>query len=239
MLKISIIEDNKKETQELMDVLTEWANTAFEKTDITVFSSGEEYFEKKIDETEDLIILDIKLDGMSGMEIANRLRSERRRCHILFLTAYSEFALEGYQYHAINYIVKPITVEKISKTLYEIVDEQRSHMYTFTDNSGSIIQLPFDDILYIISEKHSVKLHTRTNIFTENISISDIIGRLPKTFIRVHRSYIANMVNVERVSRTELVLTDQSAKPVPVGRSYAPDVQKRFAEYAARFERWG
>lgn len=236
MLNIVIIEDDEKEVQDLLSVLQAWEKQALASIHTMVYPSGEEYFQDSHPASEDLFILDIKLPGMSGLEIAQRLRSERRKCQILFLTAYADYALDGYQYHAINYIVKPVTLGNISKTLYEIMDAQLSHSYAFSEKSGSLIQIPFDDILYVISEKHSVHIHTRSKIYTENVSISEIIGRFPKTFVRIHRSYIVNMVNIGKLSRSSITLIDYNGDPIPVGRSYAPEVQRRFAAYSTRFE---
>ena len=236
MLNIAIIEDNEKEAQEVLSVLEEWAKQAFETINAEIYPTGEEYFKDPHPVIEDLFILDIKLEEMSGLEVAQRLRSEHRKCQILFLTAYADYALDGYQYHAINFIVKPVTLEKISKTLYEILDARLSHSYAFSEKSGALIQIPFDNILYVISEKHAVHIHTRSMVYTENVSISEIIGRLPKTFVRIHRSYIVNMVNIERLSRTAITLIDYAGDPIPVGRSHAPEVQRRFAEYSTRFE---
>lgn len=237
MLKITVIEDIKEDADELKSVLQEWEEKAAQELYVSYYKSGEDYFASSHLQNEDVFLIDIKLSGMSGIEFAKKIYAERRKSHIIFLTAYAEYALEGYPIHAFHYLLKPVTYDMINVPLSELVDEKFAHLYHFQKSDGSVVQLNFDDIYYIISERHSVVIHTDSDTYTQNISISDIIGHLPRTFVRVHRSYIVNMVNITNMKRSEITLSDSAVTTIPIGRSHIPEVQMRFAEYASRFER--
>lgn len=107
-IKIVIIENNLKELQELKKELNIWGNKYSIQIVINSYPSGELYFSKHGTFDDDIYFLDIQLDGMSGLDIAKNLRLKNYNGEIVFLTAFCEYVFEGYQVHALNYLIKPI-----------------------------------------------------------------------------------------------------------------------------------
>lgn len=172
----------------------------------------------------DLLFLDIQMPEMKGTDFAKMIPSDTQ---IIFTTAYSEYALEGYELNALDYLLKPITFERFLKAVNKakIADETKTADQAITVKSGyDLYKLKYADIRYIESDSEYVKYHTADRKIMSNQSLKALEKILPGSlFIRVHRSYIVNRQMVTGLKGRDLLLGDVE---IPVSDSYYERVKE-------------
>lgn len=172
----------------------------------------------------DLLFLDIQMPEMKGTDFAKMIPSDTQ---IIFTTAYSEYALEGYELNALDYLLKPITFERFLKAVNKakIADETKTTDQAITVKSGyDLYKLKYADIRYIESDSEYVNYHTADRKIMSNQSLKALEKILPGSlFIRVHRSYIVNRQMVTGLKGRDLLLGDVE---IPVSDSYYERVKE-------------
>ena len=176
----------------------------------------------------DLIFLDIDLGGMDGMALARKIRETDSEVPILFLTNHREYVFEGYEVQAFRYLLKPVTED----TLFPLLDElqtmrgqEKPHL--LLSLGGETQKLFLSDLLFVESDNHYLTLHTAagTETFKKNLSefreelsaAWQASGGTGECFAAAHRSYLVNLAHVERITRTECLLSDGTKIPVSRG----------------------
>ena len=232
-LEIIIIEDQPIEANRLHDELNFWSTNKNFPISIRKYSSGEEYFNTQKTHTASVYFLDIQLTGMNGLEIATRLRQEEYKGHLIFLTAFREYVFEGYQVHALNYLLKPIQRSALIPCMDEVAETLMGNNYIFR-NKQEIIQIPYHEILAFSSNMHYVDILTLSGTFCQYTTLKSIIEYLPKEFIQTHRSYIVNMAHIHKLSGNTIVLSNHMT--VQIGRQYLNNVRLSFSNYSVRLD---
>lgn len=189
--------------------------------------------EKKID----LIFLDIQMPEISGLEFA-RIIGENTR--IVFTTAFSQYAIEGYKVNALDYLLKPISFEKFLEVAKKALDffenknkflTMKQDRFIFIKSEYKLQKVCFDDILYIEGVKDYVKFYIADG--SKNImslmNMKKVEEFLPSPeFMRIHRSYIVHMPKVSLIDRFRIVMGEQY---LPISESYKDNVQKYIEEH--------
>lgn len=186
--------------------------------------------EKLRKEPVDLLFLDINMPGLSGIEL---LRSMNSRPLVIFTTAYSEYALDGFELDAVDYLLKPIAFGRFLKA----VEKARSRGGTANEKTSEIIsvkadgkwyRIPEEDILFAESSGDYVCLHTIEKKLTFYETLKNFQSRLsPEHFIRIHRSYLVNLHHVQYLEGNMLNVEGHS---LPVGATWRDDVRSRFSD---------
>lgn len=183
----------------------------------------------------DIMFLDIQMPELTGVEFIKTLQQKPA---IIFTTAYSEYALEGYELDVIDYLVKPFPLDRFIKAVnkaIEFIDFKRSAGKTDQDTMGSnyillhadhkIYKVNLDDIQYIEGLKEYVSYFTKEKRIIVLQSLKSIEESLPSNkFIRVHRSYIVPINKIKTLDGNQVQIGD---KLIPIGRSYKEEVLKR------------
>lgn len=167
----------------------------------------------------DLLFLDIQMPDLNGIEF---LRSLNKRPSTIFTTAYREFAIDGFELEAVDYLLKPVTFERFFKSVDRIlrhVEKENEDGFVVFKSDGFNRKLLLKDILYFESIGNDVKAVLRNEIMlVPKISVSELADRLQdKGFLRIHRSFIINRNLVTAVSHHEILIGKIS---IPVGRSF-------------------
>lgn len=233
-IKIVIIENNLKELQELKKELNIWSNKYSIQIVINSYPSGELYFSKHGIFDDDIYFLDIQLDGMSGLDIAKNLRLKNYNGEIVFLTAFREYVFEGYQVHALNYLIKPIKKTSLYLCMNEVSNKLIGNSYIFR-NKQEIVQIPYHDILVFSSNLHYVDILSIKGRFCQHANLKNILEHLPKEFIRTHRCYIVNMAHIYKICGNVITLSNNMT--VQIGRKYLNSVRDEFTKYTVRFDK--
>jgi DNA-binding LytR/AlgR family response regulator len=174
----------------------------------------------------DLIFLDIQLPGMTGL---NFLRSLSNPPMVVFTTSYPEYALEGYEFNVIDYLLKPISYERFSKTIDKIIDgnifkaaatvvKPLSREHIFIKSNSKFFRVGFPDIIYIEGMKDYLKIHTVDHVIVTHQTMGEMENILPSNqFIRIHKSYI---ISVARISAVFGNSVDMQKALLPIGLNY-------------------
>ncbi len=181
----------------------------------------------------DLVFLDINMPNLSGMELMNVIPKGLR---IIFTTAYSEYAIESYEYNVVDYLLKPITFKRFLKAITkaeELISQQSvkaipaaAHPteYMFVKSDKKMIRINFDEILFFEAVKEYICIHTDAKKILMYKRMKDLMEKLPDNFIRVHNSYIINCNYISRVEGNFALIGNHS---IPLGSSY----KDRFIEF--------
>lgn len=179
----------------------------------------------------DLIFLDIQMPELSGLEFAGLLPKYTK---IIFTTAFSQYAIEGYKVNALDYLLKPISYEdflKVSnKALDVIIKEKKEDMFAtdrfiFVKSEYKLVQVKLDDILFIEGLKDYVRIYTEGNKpLMSLMNMKKIEDALPTPeFMRAHRSYIVHMTKVKMIDRFRIVFGENY---IPISDSYKDTIQQ-------------
>ncbi|SKB73240.1 LytR/AlgR family response regulator transcription factor [Maribacter arcticus] len=164
----------------------------------------------------DLLFLDIQMPEIKGTEFAKMVNSNTK---IIFTTAYSQFALEGYELNALDYLLKPITFERFVTAVYKVKIGEIEGSEFFTIKSGyDLYKVKYEDILFVESDSEYVTFHMIDKKIISNQRLKTVEKELPSNqFIRVHRSYIINKTKVTGLKGRDLYLDKLN---IPVSDSY-------------------
>lgn len=203
--------------------------------EITSFANAEE-LEKNMEAGQefDVLVLDIKLEHMTGMELARRLRREDNLVSIIFITGYEEYLREGYGVRPVHFLLKPIDREQLREALltdWRLNHKPRRVMLKKGNRSMGLI---LEEILYAESSgNHSVRvvLKGREEIFP--FTLSELRQLLPEEeFARCHSGYLVNLGHVRELDRFTIQLDNGGT--LPVGRRYYKECQAAFISYINR-----
>ena len=174
------------------------------------------------DEQVDLLFLDIQMPEVKGTDLAKLLPAN---VQVIFTTAYSEYALEGFELNALDYLLKPITFERFLIAVNKARDKSFEKEKAITVKSGyDLHRLRYQDILYIESDSEYVIYCTANSKIMSNQSLKRLERLLPSTiFMRVHRSYIVNKKHVSALRGKDLIIASST---IPVSSSYFDSVKK-------------
>jgi DNA-binding LytR/AlgR family response regulator len=168
----------------------------------------------------DLIFLDIQMPELSGI---NFMKIVGEKLKYILTTAYSEYALEGYEHNIIDYLLKPISFDRFQKSALKaqerlMVNSDSANSYFFVKSSGMQHRINFDDILYIESIKDYVNIKTENQEYIILETLKSLENQLPQCFSRVHRSYIINKKHIKNFDSKFITLKNDLE--IPIGESY-------------------
>jgi len=183
----------------------------------------------------DLMFLDIQMPQITGVEF---LKSLKNPPAVIFTTAYPEYAVEGFELDAADYLLKPISLERFMKAVNKVSEKLNS---TTTETSSSqemegdfffvkadkkLIKVDFDDIIYIEGLKDYVIIRQEAGRVITLQTMKSLESKLPEhTFKRVHRSYIVNINKINAVVGNMLEVTEKGAtKHLPIGKNYREEL---------------
>jgi DNA-binding LytR/AlgR family response regulator len=181
----------------------------------------------------DLIFLDIEMPELNGMEI---LRSMIKQPKVILTTAYSEYALESYNYGVVDYLLKPIKIERFLKAINKVsvskitqpkknsgIDELQ------IKHDGMPVNIPFKSILYIQSFGNYLKIFTDSRMYLISETLINVTTLLSENFQRTHKSYIANLSRVTKTTRTHVLIENIK---VPMSAMYKISVLEKIETMA-------
>lgn len=167
----------------------------------------------------DLIFLDIEMPRLSGLDFARILKKKHQ---IIFTTAHREFALEGFELNAKDYLLKPFSfqrfLEAVEKCMPIITAAKNIQEFIFVKVNKKNVRVNFNELLYIEGMSNYIKLHLIKTTLVAYEKLSVIIEQLPSyQFLRVHNSYIANLSKVESFTKEFLIINN---KHIPISKTY-------------------
>lgn len=175
----------------------------------------------------DLLVLDIQLTGLNGMDLAKEIRKKNHRVAILFVSNYDDYVFDGYEVNAMGYVMKPLTKEKMAQLLVKLVEQQLiEEAFLMVEFNQMPIKIYLYDIIYIESIGHYIQIVTHKKQYQCKGTLQKMIGELPDNFIQVHRSYVVNLNYILAIHQKDVLLPDDTT--IPVSRNQKRKVKELF-----------
>lgn len=230
MITCIVVDDE----QHALDVLVDYVNdTPFMELVLATTDAIEASVRVQQEEV-DLVFLDIHMPKMHGLRFMKLVGDKTK---IVLTTAYSEYAIQGYEFGVIDYLVKPISYDRFLKAVQkmpfskQLVDDYRTtqikeedddesgFIFVKTEAKGKYQRVNFKDILYIEGLKNYVSIYTAEDRIVCNLSVTDLENKLPADrFLRVHKSYIISVHKITAIEGNEIIL--KKMLRVPIGATY-------------------
>jgi DNA-binding LytR/AlgR family response regulator len=209
-------------------------------------TNGVEAVDRIREDKPDLVFLDVQMPGMDGFEVLKALPGPPP--HVVFATAYDEYAIRAFEVQAIDYLLKPFARARVEEAvsrvrarldrgapgldvedvLRRLEEGRKDHLRQVPVHAGKrILLVPVDDVLWFGVEYRLVYAHTAERAYMTNFTLRELEERLdPETFFRAHKASLVNMRQVKEIvpwfgGRFKLVMRDQAASEVPVSRAQA------------------
>lgn len=193
MIRIAIVEDDEMEAKVLTDALKRFEKEREEKFVIERFTDAFSYLESKNEYA--VVFMDIMLPNMTGMEAASHLRKRDRDTFLIFVTSMTELAINGYEVDAIDYMIKPVSYERIERRMSKILEKCKDKCTDVITmrTEGGYVHLSTDQIYYVEVRGHKLTFVTSHGNFTKNGSIKEVEERLKESrFLRCNSCYLVN-----------------------------------------------
>jgi two-component system LytT family response regulator len=228
-----------------LDIITEYIEQTPVLQLVTTTCNPYEVVQLVNDHQVDLLFLDVQMPGMTGIDVIKLLNG---RCEVILTTAFPQYALDGFELEVIDYLLKPISMDRFRKAVQKVVDkfqrkdalpsqasisgtqnpdsqtDRPDHIFVKTDYKNQ--RIDFDRILYIEGLKDYVSIYTDEGRVVTLQVMKKMEEFLPSDqFMRVHRSYIVSLKKIKSVDRNRIYISDQI---IPIGDTYKEAFFKLF-----------
>ena len=216
--RIAVCDDSAADREYTASLVRAWAAETGSQIHISLFSSGENFLFRAEDEGSfDILLLDIEMGAMDGVALAKKLRQKNETLQIVFITGYSDYIAEGYEVSALHYLMKPVKKDKLFSVLTRAAEKlRRDEKALHLEAGGLLVRIPIYTIRYADVQGNYVTVHASQD-FTAKMTLSELEKGLDDRFYRVGRSAIVNLTKISRVTKTEILLQDGTAVPLPRG----------------------
>lgn len=217
-MKIAICDDEKQFMDAICTLLKEWAARHSIQLTLYRFTNGDDLIAAHQNTCMDLIILDVIMPLLNGIDTARELRNDNQTVPIIFLTSAREFAVDSYEVKAFYYLMKPIDEIKLFHILDDFLQTFTlpQNLFTAQTNKG-FCKIVVDDVEYLEAQNKEVLVHLsngRTIVIRELFSKCAEVFAPENGFFRCHRSYIVNLNCIEQFSKKDIVTNNNTVIPI-------------------------
>lgn len=229
LVNIVICENDKNDQEFVKDKVVEILDDLDIEYEIKVYNSGDDLLEG-YDKYTDIILLDIQMDGLDGMETARKIREFDDNVEIIFITSFVEYALEGYEVNAYRYLLKPVKDENLRTSLINCLNDRNFVKRSIVIKEGDTrIKISLKDIMYIEVQGNDITVHTLKDTYRTKGTMSNFETEINSNmFVRCHKSYLVNLEYIKSIKRyTSILVNDEE---VPLSRNKYKEIKDRFFE---------
>lgn len=234
MLRIAIVDDDAGDAETLKGYVARYCGEHEREFSRGVscaeFSSGEAFLAEK--ESFDVVFFDIEMPGLNGMETARRLRDRNENVIILFITNMAQYALEGYEVQALDFVVKPLSYFEFSMKFNKIrrfLQKSGEKPLSLKTVEGECVRLTSDDISYVEVMRHYLEYHTSGGAYRVRGTIKEAEEELsPYGFARCAKSYLVNLKKIRSVKGNRIEIGEEA---LYIGRTRKAEFLDKFYRY--------
>lgn len=230
MLRTAIVEDNASDAQKIYDILMRYTDEAGLRFHVDIYQDPLDFLQNYKAQYE-LIFMDIELPNITGMEAARRLREIDSLVTLIFVTNMAQYALNGYEVDALDFVLKPVRYDPFVMKLKKAVRNVKrvTHKELYLNAVGGYKRLLISQILYIEVQKHYLTYHTEEGEFTVRGTMKAAEEKLlDENFVRCSNSYLVNLRHVTMVQKN---FVEVGADLLPISRSLKADFLKKLTSY--------
>lgn len=238
-MKIAIVDDSVKDLSAEIDYLTGYISSNKLNLSINLKINGFQHaadFLKIFEPGEfDLIILDIIMDGINGIQLAKIIREKDRNCNIIFITSSKDFLIEGYSVFAVGYFIKPLSEheEEFKKTFEFVCSKlEKNFELPVTVVRNIKLNVPYRDIYFVdINERHKVRITTKDRELIITMSFSDCQEILlsDRRFLECHYRIIVNMDYIQSMKEEDFIL--KNGVKIPISQRKRRESKLKYLDY--------
>ena len=221
-LKIAICDDEQNQIEYLTSIVSAWSKENGHICEMRTFPSAEAFlFAYEDDNAYDILLLDIEMKHITGVDLAKGIRKKNQTVQIIFITGYSEYISEGYEVAALHYLMKPVSQQKLFSVLDRAAEKIKQNEKCLNlPLSGEMVRVPLHEIKYLDVHQNYVTVHGKAD-YTVKRTLGEFEDLLDTRFTRVGRAMIVNLTYISRVTKTDVYLSDGTVLPLPRG-AYEP-----------------
>ena len=223
-MKCIIVDDD-----ELSRVALEYLSSKIDDLEVVqIFDNGIEAIKFLKDNSVDLILLDVEMPSLTGMDL---IKSVDKLPNIIFISSKSEYAVEAFEFKelVIDYITKPVDLSRFIKAINRARDCIKANEdmmidsdFMFIKSDGRIVRIDFDDLYYLETVGDYVRFKTEKASYLVHSSLKKLATKFHhKNFIKVHRSYIVNISKIKNIEENSILV---NGKVIPISRAHKNDV---------------
>jgi DNA-binding LytR/AlgR family response regulator len=230
MIQIAIVEDDPSYRELLKTYVTRYFQSQGDTVSVLLYPDGADFLQA-FPGAVDLILLDIDMPKLNGLETARKIRTFNDHVLLIFVTNLVQCALEGYAVDAMDFIIKPVTEascrQSLSRVRKRLMQQTDHHIQVSCQKNTLVVSV--HDILYAETQNHSLLLHCHSG----DLVISESMQTLEKKvagfpFFRCHNSYLIHLAAIDRLGKTDLHIGDHL---IPVSKYRRPELLKAIAAY--------
>ena len=223
-MRIAVIDDRPADRETIAALVSRWAKDRDTAVTAVPFPSAEAFlFDYSEDRDFDILLLDIEMGAINGVELAKTVRAENDAVQMIFVTGFPDFIAEGYEVSALHYLMKPVDRDKLFSVLdraaANLEKAERRLRVTFERRTDYV---PFSKILYIEAQKQYVRIVTDGEEYRMKASLAETAAQLDEFFFPCQRSFIVNLRHVARILPDRVVL--KNGAEVPISRAMAEKI---------------
>lgn len=228
-LKIAVCDDSREDRDYIFGMLSDWS--AGKDVNVTLCASAENFlFEYDDAHGFDIILLDVEMPGLNGVELAKLLRSRGDRAQIIFITGFADYIAEGYDVSALHYLMKPVREEKLFEVLNRAAENsEKTEQTLIIETKSGVMRFKISEIEYVAALGHSTVISASGKVTDIGLGISSISKKLGDGFIRCHRSYIVGLRHINSITKSEIML--DSGVKIPLARGSRREVSDAFIKF--------
>lgn len=235
---IAICDDELYYREYLFKLLKEYKDKKCIKIKVDQFDSGESLIEMMNIKSYDIILLDVEMKELTGVDTANQIKKLGKKPQIIFVTSHEDYALDAINVDAIGYLLKPVSYENLEERLDKAIymtgliraENKSKELYISIKENKTDKKILLNEIQYIekIGNQCNVNLGDKEYFCYDTLLA--FYEKLPKDiFIYCHQGYIVNLNYITDVMSSELLINN--SKSLPISRKYKKEVRERFLTY--------
>ena len=229
--KIAICDDDISQVDFLESILTPWLKINNILADIKKYSSAKSFlFDYESEKDFDILLLDIEMPEINGIELAKTVRKENHSLQIIFITGFYDYFSDGFDVSALHYLIKPVDEGKLFPVLDKAINNLKYRQRSVLINTQDAdIKIPLSDIIYIEAENVFINIHTVNGVYRTRTPLTKFYENLDDSFLKVHRSFIVSLSYVKKITKKDLTLI--SGDIVPISRGMYETVHSALIRY--------
>ncbi len=231
MLRIAVVEDNFADAEKLEDYIKQFCAGNKINYQVEIFKSGDEFLQNYT-KIWNLILLDIEMPGIDGMETAKKIRELDEETFLVFVTNMAQYAIHGYEVDAFDFVVKPVQYAPFCMKMKKLLNmmRMRQKKYITVNQTNGVSRVFLQEIIYVEVRNHKLFFHTERGEVEGRGSLLQLEKETEgSTFARCNSGYVVNLRNIKSIEKDTVIMSNGDR--LPVSRARKKEFLNQFAMY--------